>query len=141
MATVLEPTLAPAITPKSSDRSFGFVFAVVFAIVGALPLIRGGTPRLWAFGIAAVLALIAVTAPQILRPLNDAWRLIGQLLHRVISPVVMSAIFFLCVTPIGLIMRWRGKDVLALKQRPDLTSYWVTRESPSPNAESMRRQF
>ncbi len=141
MAVVLEPTLAPAATPKSSDSSFGFVFAVVFAIVGAWPLIRGGTPRWGAFGIAVVFALIAFTQPQILRPLNRAWQLIGLLLHRVMSPLVMSAIFFLCVTPIAVIMRWRGKDVLSLKRRSDLASYWITCEPPPPHAESMKRQF
>jgi hypothetical protein len=141
MATVLEPTLSPTVTPNSSDRSFGLVFAVVFALIGALPVIRGGAPRLWAFGIAAVLVLIAVTVPQVMRPLNRAWGFIGQLLHRAVSPVVMSAIFFLFVTPIAMIMRWRGKDVLSLKRRPDLTSYWVAHESPPPSAESMRRQF
>jgi predicted membrane metal-binding protein len=140
MATVLEPALAPIATPKSSDRSFGFVFAAVFAIVGAWPLMRGETPRWGALAIAVVFALIAFTRPQILRPVNRAWQFIGLLLHRVMSPFVMLAIFFLCVTPIAVITRLRGKDVLSLKRRPDLSSYWITCDPP-PNAESMKHQF
>jgi predicted membrane metal-binding protein len=140
MATVLEPSLAPATTPSSSDRSFGFVFAAVFAIVGAWPLLRGGTPRWGTFAIAVVFAVIALTQPRMLRLLNHAWQFVGMLLHRVMSPLVMSAIFFLCVTPIAVIMRLRGKDVLSLKRHPDLSSYWITCDPP-PNAESMKRQF
>ena len=53
----------------------------------------------------------------------------------------MGAIFFLCVTPIAWIMRWRGKDVLSLKRRPDLKSYWIDREPAPPDAQSMKNQY
>jgi Saxitoxin biosynthesis operon protein SxtJ len=141
MAAALEPPRAPAAAPESSDRIFGLVFAVVFALIGGWPIVRGGTPRWWAIAIAVVLTLIALAQPQILRPLNRAWQVLGLLLHRVMSPLVMLAIFFLCVTPIAAILRWRGKDVLSLERRPDLSSYWFACEPPQPPAETMRRQF
>ena len=64
MATVLEPSLARGPAPESSDRSFGFVFAAMFAIIGCLPLLHLGSPRWWAFGIAAVFGLLAIIRPQ-----------------------------------------------------------------------------
>jgi hypothetical protein len=141
MATVLEPSLARAPVPESSDRSFGLVFAALFSIIGLLPLLRLEQPRWSALGVAAAFALVAVIRPGLLHPLNRAWLALGRLLHRVMSPLVMGAVFFLCVTPVAWIMRLRGKDVLSLARRPDLSSYWITREPSPPPAETMKRQF
>jgi hypothetical protein len=77
--------------------------------------------------------------PGILHPLNRAWLAFGRLLHLVVSPLVLGAIFFLCVTPIGWIMRLRGKDVLSLARCSDLSSYWTTRDQAQ--AQSMKDQF
>jgi O-antigen ligase len=141
MATILEPKLAPAATPESSDRSFGFVFAAVFAVLGGWPLVHYAQPRWWALAIAMVFALVALLQPRWLHPLNRAWLLLGKLLHKVVSPLVMSAIFFLAVTPTAWIMRRRGADVMSLRRRPDLTSYWITRAPGAAETEAMKRQF
>ena len=139
MATVLEPRVDRGPAPESSDRSFGVVFAGVFALIACWPLWSAQTPRWWALGLAATFALAAVVRPQILHPLNRAWLALGRLLHLVVSPLVMGAIFFLCVTPIGWVMRRRGKDVLSLARRSDLSSYWITRDRAE--AQSMKNQF
>jgi len=141
MATALEPSVIRGPAPESSDRSFGFVFAAVFALIGCWPLLRLGLPRWWALALAVAFALLALARPQILHPLNLAWLALGRLLHRVISPVIMGMIFFLCVTPIAWIMRFRGKDVLSLARRRDLSTYWITREPQPPASDTMKRQF
>ena len=141
MAVILEPNLTPAPTSESSERSFGALFAGVFVLVGAWPLIAGSDPRWWAFGVALAFALAAIIRPSILRPLNRAWLALGRLMHRVVSPLVMSAVFFLCVTPIAWIMRLRGKDILSLARRPDLATYWIKREPSPPASETMKNQF
>jgi hypothetical protein len=141
MATVLEPSLARDPAPESSDRSFGLVFAGVFTLIGCWPLLYLQPPRWWGLAIALGFAVLALIRPQILHPLNRAWLAFGLLLHRVVSPLVMGIIFFLCVTPIAWIMRLRGKDVLSLSRRPDLSSYWIAREPQPPDTETMKRQF
>jgi hypothetical protein len=113
----------------------------VFALIACWPLLRLGLPRWWALALAVAFALLALVRPQILHPLNLAWLALGRLLHRVISPVIMGMIFFLCVTPIAWIMRFRGKDVLSLARRRDLSTYWITREPQPPASETMKRQF
>ena len=140
MATILEPTIDRGPAPESSDRSFGFVFAVVFVLVGCWPFLYWEAPRWWALAISAALAVVALVWPGILHPLNRAWLALGRFLHRVVSPVIMGAVFFLCVTPTGWIMRLRGKDLLSLKRRSDLKSYWITR-STQTTPESMKNQF
>jgi hypothetical protein len=141
MASVLEPNLDGGTAPEASDRSFGFVFAAVFAIVGLWPLMSMASPREWALAIALAFAATAFARPRLLRPLNRAWQAFGRLLHRIVSPLILGTIFFLCVTPTGWIMRWRGRDLLSLARRPDLKSYWIDREALPPQAQSMKKQY
>jgi hypothetical protein len=141
MATILEPKRSQGPIPKSSDRSFGFVFSTATAIIGLSPLLHLRSPRWWALGIAVIFALLATFRPAALRALNLVWLALGRLLHRVMSPLVMGAVFFLCVTPIAAGMRLWKKDVLSLAYRPDLSSYWVKRESPPPTEATFRSQY
>jgi len=139
MASVLEPTITRAPAPESSDPSFGAVFAVVFSLIGCWPFLYWQSPRWWALAIAAAFAVIALIRPQSLHPLNRLWHAFGRLLHKVVSPLVMGLIFFTIVTPTGWIMRFLGRDVLSLRRRPDLTTYWIKRDLPPP--EAMKNQF
>ena len=93
-----------------SDRNFGLLFAAVFLIVATLPLLRGGTLRWWVLALAAAFAVAALVAPAVLRPLNIVWFRLGLALHHVVNPIIMGAIFFCAVTPMGMLLRALGKD-------------------------------
>ena len=124
-----------------SDRSFGLLFTVVSAIVAAFPLFRGGEVRFWAV-VAAVLFLAAsFLYPKLLNPLNRIWMWFGELLHKIMTPLIMSVLFFVTVTPIGLMMRLFGKNPLRLGFDDRAESYWIEREQDSPTPKSMERQF
>ena len=125
----------------SSERGFGIVFAVVFTIVGLLPLLAGGGVRWWALALAAGFLGAGYLAPQILRPLNRLWLKFGLLLHRIVNPVIMGLLFFVTVTPIGLIMRALGKDPLRLNLDRSAKSYWIERTPPGPAPDTMKNQF
>lgn len=125
----------------ASERSFGGVMTVAFGIVGGLPLLRGGEPRVWAWGVALAFGLITVVRPTLLRPLNLAWAHLGALLNKIVSPLVLGGLFLLVVTPMGLYQRARGRDLLRLKRDPKVASYWIPRDPPGPAPESMRNQF
>lgn len=123
----------------SSDRSFGFVFAGFFLVVCLFPIVHGAPARVWALGPALLFAVLAVVRPNLLAPFNRVWMRFGLVLHRIMSPVVMSLIFFLTVTPIGLFMRLLGKSPLSLEFDRRAESYWIKR--PVTDPESMKRQF
>lgn len=125
----------------SSDRSFGLVFAAVFLIIGLWPLVGGGALRPWSLGVAAVFGVLALLAPRLLAPLNRLWAKLGLLLHHVVNPLIMGLIFFVTVTPVGLIMRLLGKDPLRLRFEPEAKSYWIERKPPGPEPATMRQQF
>jgi len=141
MATAIDPTSHAAALKPGSNRNFGFVFAAVFAVIALLPLWGGHPVRWWALIVAAVFALAALVKPDVLAPLNYVWFRFGMLLSRVMSPLVMGAVFFLCVTPLALLMRLFGKDPLALKYDRAAASYWIARTPPGPAPGSMKNQF
>jgi hypothetical protein len=125
----------------SSDRAFGITLATVGAIVGTLKLWHGlGSGCLWLAAAAMFLTLALFwTAP--LRGLNRIWMQFGLMLYRVINPVVMAFLFYSTVVPMGLMMRAFGRDALRLKRHKGAASYWILREPPGPNPETMKHQF
>lgn len=123
-----------------SERSFGLVFAIVFAVIALWPLPGGGEIRAWAMALSGAFVLAAMAAPRVLKPLNVLWFKFGMLLHHVVTPLVMGLLFFVTVTPIGLLMRATGKDPMRLK-RGQTDSYWIVRDPPGPAGDSMKNQF
>jgi Saxitoxin biosynthesis operon protein SxtJ len=125
----------------SSNRVFGFVFAAVFLVVGLLPLLSHGSVRLWSLIVSGAFLLVALIAPAVLAPLNRLWMRFGMLLHRIVSPLVLGIMFFGVITPMGLVMRLMGKDLLRLRADPNASSYWVRRTPPGPARDSFKHQF
>lgn len=124
-----------------SNRSFGLVFAGVGTLLGGLALWRGHSNG-WAWlGAAAVFLVLALVAPGVLRPLNRAWHWFGLALGRIVAPVVMGVFFFVLFTPIAVMARMSGKDPLRLARDKQATTYWIAREPPGPDPQSMRQQF
>tara|TARA_B100000902_G_C27033209_1_gene775555 strand:- start:363 stop:746 length:384 start_codon:yes stop_codon:yes gene_type:complete len=120
-----------------SNRSFGIVFSIVFLLIAIYPLINNEELRIWSLVIAIIFLALGLINSKVLTPLNKLWFKFGLLLGRIISPIVMGLIFFLVVTPIGLIMRIIGKDLLNLKLNKD-KSYWIEKTGPKSK---MKNQF
>jgi Saxitoxin biosynthesis operon protein SxtJ len=121
-----------------SNRRFGLILAAACMILYALGLRYGSGHLAWLVA-AAVFLLIAVLMPRILQPLKNLWMKLGGLLHKVVSPVLLSLFYFLGVVPIGLIMQMFRMDPLRLK--PNKKTYWVERKPPGPEPETMAELF
>jgi len=124
-----------------SDRAFGVVFAVVFMITGGWPLLHGGPARWWGFVVAAIFLTLALTRARTLAPLNRLWLRLGLELHACVSPVIMAMLYYGTVTPIGLLLRVSGKDLLRLRFEPESATYWIGRRPPGRAPDTMPRQF
>ena len=120
-----------------SNRSFGIVFFAVFLIIAIYPLINGDELRLWSLIISIFLLFLGLINSQILNPFNKLWFKFGIFLGKIISPLVMGIIFFLVVTPIGILMRLLNKDLLNLKFNNN-SSYWIEKTEPKSK---MKNQF
>ena len=125
----------------SSDRAFGLVFTGVFVLVALWPLHAGAAPRWWALGVAALLGLVAALRPGLLALPNRGWTALGLLMSRIVSPLSLGIVYYLVLTPVGVLMRLRGKDPLRLKPDRAQGSYWIARQPPGPSPESIDRQF
>ena len=90
---------------------------------------------------ATVFLLLAVFAAPLLRPFNQAWRWLSLQLSRIVNPVVMGVVFFAVLTPVAILMRWAGKDLLRLRLDPAQESYWLARPSGGERTTSMTNQF
>jgi len=123
---------------KSSEKSFGILFFIVFAIIGLYPLLSFNFVRVWALVIALIFLFLGLTKPSVLKPLNTGWIKLGEILGKIIAPIVMLLIFFIVITPIGLMLRLFGKDILGLKFSEKVKTYWITRDK---NIGPMKRQF
>ena len=122
----------------SSNRSFGIVFFIVFVLIAIYPLINQGEVRIWSLIISSLFLLLGLLNSKILTPLNKLWFRFGLFLGKIISPIIMGVIFFLVVTPIGLLMRLFGKDVINLKLNKKKNSYWIEKVGPKSK---MKNQF
>jgi hypothetical protein len=125
----------------SSDRGFGQVFAGFFALVGALKWWFANALWPYWFAGALVFLVLAYAAPRVLAPLNRLWTKLALLLYKIVNPLTMGFLFFLVMTPMGLVMRAFGKDFLRRRRDPGAASYWIAREPPGPAPDSMKNQF
>ena len=121
----------------SSNRSFGLLFFIVLALISIWPLIDSRPIRVWPIPFAIIFLILGLINSKLLGPLNKIWVKFGEILGRVIAPIVMAFVYFVIVTPIGLLMRMIGKDLLNTKFSKE-KSYWIKREK---NIGSMKRQF
>ena len=125
----------------SSNRSFGLVFTTVFLLIALTPLLQGRDMRLWAFGVSGAILLITFLLPAWLTYPNRLWLRLGLLMNKIVSPIALGVLFYVVITPIGLLMRWFGHDPLRLKFKPQSDSYWVKREPPGPEPKSLSNQY
>ena len=120
-----------------NNKSFGILFFIVFILVSVWPLKNGEDLRIWSLLISLVFLFLGLINSKILTPLKSVWIQFGYFLGNIISPVVMGIIYFLVLTPTGLIMRLLGKDILKLNKNK-LNTYW---EKKSKNQSTMKNQF
>ena len=120
-----------------SNRNFGVVFSIVFLIIAIWPILNQNEIRIWSIIISLIFLILGLINSKFLSSLNKAWFKFGLILGSVIAPIVMGIIYFLVVTPTGLIMKALGKDLLGLKRNKNNT-YWLEKDNSNNN---LKNQF
>ena len=123
---------------KNSNRSFGLVFFIVFLGIGLWPLKNGQEINIYLIMISLFFLTLGLINSKILSPLNMAWIKFGEILGIVIAPIIMALVYFIILTPISLIVRMLGKDLLGLKFFKKQDTYWIERKK---KLGSMKKQF
>ena len=123
---------------KNQNRSFGLLFFIVFLALALWPLTKKGEINIYLISIALIFLVLGLLNSKILTPLNKAWIKLGEILGRIVAPVVMAIVYFIILTPISLLVRLFGKDLIGMKFSNDINSYWIKRKK---NLGSMDKQF
>ena len=122
---------------KNSNRTFGILFFLVFLVIGIWPILNNEGLRWWSIIISLIFLFLGIINSKILTPFNKIWIKIGELLGRVVAPIVMAIIYFFIITPIAILLKLLRKDLLKIKFSP-VTTYWIKRDKKFG---SMKRQF
>ena len=123
---------------NNQNRSFGLLFFIVFIILALWPLTKKGEVNLYLISISSIFLVLGLLNSKILSPLNNTWVKLGEILGRIIAPIIMAIVYFIILTPISLLVRSFGKDLIGIKFSNDIKSYWVKRKK---RLGSMDKQF
>ena len=123
---------------QSSNRSFGLLFFIVFIVVGLWPTIKGEEANIYLILISLFFLIFGLINSKILSPFNKAWIKFGEILGLIIAPIIMALVYFIILTPISLILRMFGKDLLGLKFLKKQDTYWTKRKK---KLGTMKKQF
>ena len=123
---------------QSSNRSFGLLFFIVFIVVGLWPVTKGETANIYLIIISLFFLIFGLINSKILSPFNKAWVKFGEILGLIIAPIIMALVYFIILTPISLILRMFGKDLLGLKFLKKQDTYWIKRVK---KLSTMKKQF
>lgn len=120
--------------------SFALIVGGALLLIAAYQWRRGAPQWVWVtlIAVAAVLLIAALVAPSLLKPVYRGWMRLGEALGWVNTRILLTLIFFLVVTPIGLLMRLFGRSPIAVARRD---SYWTDVERHSYGDRHLEKQF
>lgn len=122
-------------------RKFGLTVGIALALIGGLFLWRGKDHYFFFFILSGALLVIGLAAPILLKPIHKIWMSLAVLLGWFMTRVILIVLFYLVVTPIGLLARLCGKDFLNLKFDNNADSYWISKERIKFKKSDYERQF
>ena len=125
---------------NSQLRSFGLIVAAGFAVIALWPAVfRSQDPRMWALTLSLLLSAMALVFPPALKPFHRVWMTIGEALGWLNSRIILSAVYYLLIVPIGAIRRMSGNDPMRRKFERDAMTYKIPRIRRP--ASHMQRQY
>jgi amino acid transporter len=122
---------------KRSSKSFGYLFFGLFLILSLWPVLNDNSINFLFLSISVVFLILTILKAKILDFLNNYWIKLGELLGRVVAPIIMFAVFFVIVTPLSLLTKLLKKDLLNMRFN-DSKTYWANKVK---KIDSMDKQF
>ena len=126
-----------------SLRKFALVIAGALLVLASLIYFFGTHPQraFWLIATAAVLLAVGLPFPKLLKPLHSGWMAFALAIGWIMSRILLTFFFFLVLTPMGLLLRIFGKDLLQQKLEPERKSYWIKKDRSDGGNERYERQF
>ena len=126
---------------KSDLRKFGLTVGIVLMIIAGLLFWKEKESSQIFFGVGAIILLTTITIPVILKPVYSIWMVFGIIIGWIMTRIILSLLFYIILTPIGLVLRLFGKQVLELRWNKSEQSYWNYRIKENFDHGNYERQF
>jgi hypothetical protein len=131
-----------AIRSERTDlRRFGITMCVALAVFAALLFWRGKGWWFYAGLLSPVFLILGLAAPMALRPVHKVWMSLAVILGWLMTRLILSLLFFLGVTPVGVLGRLFGKRFLDVRMQDSRETYWIRREQDSEDPARYERQY
>ena len=122
-------------------RNFGLTVGIALVVLGVIFFFLEKQGYIVLLALGAAFVLVGLTIPIILKPLQKIWMTLAVIIGWFMTRVILSILFFVIITPIGLIARLFGKRFLELQTSDSQDSYWNYREEKEPERTDYERQF
>lgn len=128
-------------TAKVELKKFARVMFLALAIIGTIFLLRHKTGYIWFYAFGLAFLLLGVFVPVSLKPIYIIWMRLALVLSWIMTRLILILIFYLVFTPIGLVLKLFGKDLLDRRIEKGRSSYWNVKENKSFDKSNYERQY
>lgn len=126
---------------KSDWKKFGITMGIILTIIGFFLLWKRNNNYDYILYLAVAFFTTGLILPSILKPVYKIWMALSVVMGFIMTKVIMVIIFYLIVTPIGLVASLTGKKFLDMKIDKSATSYWIAREKTNKLKSDYEKQF
>ena len=126
---------------KSDLRKFGITIGVILLVIAGFLFWKEKESFQILFTFGVTLCILGIAIPFILKPIYWVWMIFATILGWIMTRVILSLLFYIIVTPIGLILRFFGKQFLELRWDKSKGSYWNYRTNEHLKKENYEKQF
>ena len=130
-------------TSRKEIRKFGLVIAIALGVIGSFVYVKFGNFNVvgWLWGIGLLFLILGFILPSVLRPVYRIWMLLAYFIGGIVSRVILTVLFYVVLTPTGLVLRLFGKDVLDQRFEKDRESYWIKKDLTDHTKEQYRKMY
>ena len=130
-------------TSSKEIRKFGLVIAIALGVIGSFVYVKFGNFDVvgWLWGIGLLFLILGFILPSVLRPVYRIWMLLAYFIGGIVSRVILTVLFYVVLTPTGLVLRLFGKDVLDQRFEKDRESYWIKKDLSDHTKDQYRKMY
>lgn len=127
---------------KKDLRQFGIVLGVILSVFGTIHFFKHhATAYKWFFSFSAISFIFGIFFPMKLKPAFKVFTKIAHAIGWVNTRIILTVVYYAILTPIGVVLRVFGKDMLDAKIDKSAKSYWIERNQTKPSKENLTKQF
>ena len=126
---------------KSDLRNFGITIGIILLIISGFLFWKEKETFQIFLAIGIILCLTAIALPPVLKPVYWMWMIFGVILGWIMTRVILSLLFYLIISPIGLTLRFFGKQFLELRWEKSKESCWNFKTNENLQKENYEKQF